>query len=76
MRKLGFLQQRSKQRTDALGMIGAVRELSQLERLWEALRLALRGLLVADAAWVERVVPVGLPHAVPGAAVGLPTEPG
>lgn len=58
VRALGFLQQRSKQRTDALGVIGAVRELSQLELLWEALRLALRGLLAADACWVERVVPV------------------
>jgi transposase len=58
VRALGFLQQRSKQRTDALGVIGAVRELSQLELMWEALRLALRGLLAADAAWVERVVPV------------------
>jgi transposase len=58
VRALGFLRARSKQRTDALGVIGAVRELSQLELLWEALRLALRGLLVADAGWVERVVPV------------------
>ena len=54
---LGFLKQRGKQRTDALGVVGAVRALSQLELVWEALRLALRGLVETDAAWVERVVP-------------------
>jgi hypothetical protein len=43
-----------------------------VELAWEAPRLALRGLLAADAAWVERVVAGGLPHAVPGAAVGPP----
>jgi transposase len=58
VRALGFLQKPGKQRTDALGVLGAVRELSQLELLWEALRLALRGLLAADSGWVERVVPV------------------
>jgi transposase len=58
VRALGFLKKRGKQRTDALAVLGAVRELSQLELVWEALRLALRGLLATDAAWVERVVPV------------------
>jgi transposase len=58
VRALGFLQKRSKQRTDALSVLGAVRALSQLELVWEAVRLALRGLLEVDAGWVERVVPV------------------
>ena len=49
VRALGFLKKHGKQRTDALGVVGAVRELSQLELVWEALRLALRGLLEADA---------------------------
>lgn len=60
VRALGFLKKRGKQRTDALAVVGAVRELSQLELVWEALRLALRGLLEADAAWVERVVPAAV----------------
>ena len=54
---LGFVRKRSKQRTDSLGVIGAVRELSQLELVSEALRLALRALRAADAPWVEQTVP-------------------
>ena len=57
VRALGFLRKRGKQRTDSLAVLGAVRERSQLELVWEALRLALRALLEADAAWVERAVP-------------------
>lgn len=60
VRALGFLKRHGKQRTDALGVLGAVRALSQLELVWEALRLALRGLQQADTAWVERVVPTAL----------------
>lgn len=58
VRALGFLKKRSKQRTDALGVVGAVRELSQLELIWEAVRLAVRALQQADAGWVEQLVPV------------------
>jgi transposase len=54
---LGFLGKRGKQRTDSLGVVGAVRELSQLELVWEALRLALRALREAAPDWVEREVP-------------------
>ncbi|MFN8635811.1 MAG: IS1182 family transposase [Chloroflexota bacterium] len=57
VRGLGFLQKVGKQRTDALGVLGAVRELSQLELVWEALRLALRALGEVDAAWVAQAVP-------------------
>lgn len=57
VRALGFLQKRSKQRTDSLGVIGAVRELSQLELVREALRLVVRALADADVGWVEQVVP-------------------
>ena len=57
IRALGFLQKRGKQRTDALGVVGAVRELSQLELVWEALRLALRALLTADPDWVDGTIP-------------------
>jgi transposase len=58
VRALGFLQKRGKQRTDSLGVVGAVRELSQLELVSEALRLALRALGEVDPAWVEAAVPV------------------
>jgi len=57
VRALGFLKKHGKQRTDALGVVGAVRELSQLELVWEAVRLALRALSKADPTWVERAVP-------------------
>jgi transposase len=57
VRALGFLKKHGKQRTDSLGVVGAVRELSQLEMMREAVRLALRALLVADAGWVEARVP-------------------
>jgi hypothetical protein len=54
---LGFLKKRGKQRTDSLGVIGAVRALSQLELVWEALRLALRALEDVAPDWVEAQVP-------------------
>jgi transposase len=57
VRALGFLKKHGKQRTDSLGVVGAVRELSQLELMREAVRLALRALLVADSGWVEATVP-------------------
>jgi transposase len=57
VRALGFLKKRGKQRTDALAVIGAVRELSQLELVWEALRLALRALGQAAPDWIEQAVP-------------------
>jgi len=59
VRTLGYLQKRGKQRTDSLGVVGAVRQLSQLELVSEALRLALRALRAADPAWVEQTVPAG-----------------
>jgi transposase len=40
-----------------LAVVGAVRELSQLELVWEALRLALRALGKAAPDWVEQTVP-------------------
>jgi transposase len=57
VRALGFLKKHGKQRTDSLGVVGAVRELSQLELMTEAVRLALRALLAADPGWVETTVP-------------------
>ena len=57
VRALGYLKKRGKQRTDALGVVGAVRELSQLELVWEAVRLALRALVESAPAWAEATVP-------------------
>jgi transposase len=60
VRALGFLRKHGKQRTDSLGVVGAVRELSQLELMTEAVRLALRALRAADPGWVERAVPAAM----------------
>jgi transposase len=57
VRALGFLKKRGKQRTDSLGVVGAVRELGQVELVSEALRLALRALGTVAPAWVEQAIP-------------------
>jgi transposase len=53
---LGWLKKRGKQRTDALAVLGAVRELSELELVSETLRLAVRELEAGDPAWLEQTV--------------------
>jgi transposase len=58
VRALGFLKKRGKQRTDSLAVLGAVRELSELETVTETLRLALVAL--------ERADPHGAKHALAG----------
>jgi transposase len=57
VRALGFLQKHAKQRTDSLGVVGAVRELSQRELVTEALRLTLRALGAVAPGWVEETIP-------------------
>jgi transposase len=57
IRALGLIKKRGKQRTDALAVLGAVRELSALETVSEALRLALRALGEAAPAWLAGTVP-------------------
>lgn len=57
VQSLGFLKKRGKQRTDALAVIGAVRQLSVLETVSETLRTALRAMVKAEAGWVDQVVP-------------------
>lgn len=54
---LGLLKKRGKQRTDALGVLGAVRELSRLETVRETLRLALVALAQAAPGWLAQVAP-------------------
>ncbi len=57
VRALGFLKKRGKQRTDSIAVLGAVRQLSALETVTETLRLAVRALTAADAAWLGQAVP-------------------
>jgi transposase len=45
------------QRTDSTHILGAVRQLSRLELVWETLRLALSELISSDARWVVRFLP-------------------
>ena len=56
---LGCVTQRGKQRPDALAVRGAVRPLSARELVTATRRRALRALVDADAAWVERALPAG-----------------
>lgn len=57
LKALGLVKKRGKQRTDALAVLGAVKQLSALETVSETLRLALGALAQADAGWVEQQVP-------------------
>ena len=59
IRARGLVRRRGKQRTDALGVLGAVRELSRLEMARETLRLAVREAEQADPSWWERTIPAG-----------------
>jgi transposase len=55
---LGLLKRR-KQRTDATGVLAAVRDLSRLETATETLRLAVRAIEAAAPAWAGRALPPG-----------------
>jgi transposase len=57
IRALGFVKQRGKQRTDSIAVLGAVAQLSVLELARETLRLALRALGDANAAWSAQALP-------------------
>lgn len=57
VRALGFLKKRGKQRTDSLAVLGAVRQLSQLELVGETLRLAVRALEQVAPAWAAAALP-------------------
>ena len=60
---LGFLKKRGKQRTDALAVLGAVRQVSALETVTETLRLAVRALAPAAPDWVARELPASFVEA-------------
>lgn len=57
IRRLGLIKQRGKQRTDALAVLGAARELSLLELASETLRLALGALEQVAPLWAQRHLP-------------------
>jgi transposase len=57
IRGLGLIKARGKQRTDSIAVLGAVRDLSRLELVWETLRLALGALERAEPLWTQRQVP-------------------
>ena len=57
IRGLGLIKARGKQRTDALAVLGAVRDLSRLELVSETLRLALAALERAEPLWTQRQIP-------------------
>jgi transposase len=54
----GWMKARGTQRTDSTHVLAAMRTLHRLERVLETLRAALNQLSAADAAWVQRHVPV------------------
>ena len=54
----GWIKARGTQRTDSTHVLAAIRTLHRLERVLETLRAALNQLSQADAAWVQRHVPV------------------
>jgi transposase len=60
---LGFIKKRGQQRTDALAVLGAVRQLSALETVTETLRLAVRALIQAAPDWVARELPASFVQA-------------
>lgn len=54
---LGFLKKRSLQRTDSTHVLATVRQLSRLENLSEGLRVALKAIETADAAFYKAKLP-------------------
>jgi len=54
---LGFLKKRGSQRTDSTHVLAVVRQLSRLENLSEGLRMALKGVEEADAAFYQAKLP-------------------
>lgn len=63
IRDLGLVKRGGKQRTDALAVVGAVRDLSRLELVCETLRLAVRALERAAPLWSQRQLPASFREA-------------
>lgn len=56
LRKAGYLKSK-RQRTDATHVLAHIEHLSRLELVWETIRVALSGLVSADAPWVLQWIP-------------------
>jgi transposase len=54
----GFACAGGRQRTDAFGVLSAVRVLNRLELVWETVRVTLCALEKADLAWLREAVPL------------------
>jgi transposase len=57
LRKRGLVQAGGRQRTDATHILGAVKQMSDVEVMREAVRMALSALVSSDALWVMRYIP-------------------
>jgi transposase len=55
--EMGFIRRRGKQRTDSMSVLGLIAKLSQLEMIWETLRMALKAIQARDEKWLEQTVP-------------------
>jgi transposase len=57
LRERGVVQAGGRQRTDATHILGAVKQMSDMEVMREAVRLALSALVSTDAKWTMRWIP-------------------
>jgi transposase len=57
LRERGLVQASGRQRTDATHILGAVKQMSDVEVMRESVRLALSALVSADAKWLMRWIP-------------------
>jgi transposase len=57
LREHNLIRVGANHRTDSTHILGAVRQLSRLELIWETLRLTMSELISTDARWVVRFLP-------------------
>src|ERR1051326_6925434 len=58
LRERGYVKAGGKVRTDSTHIVGQVMDLSRLEVVWEAIRVALNALISSDVPWVLKWLPV------------------
>ena len=68
----GLLKARGQQRTDSTHVLGALRVLSRLERVAEAMRVALEAVAAADPAWLQAHAPADWDSSLRAADRGVP----
>ena len=57
LKGLGLIKQKGKMRTDSTHILAVVERLSQMELVWESLRVALKAVSDIASAWVEQTLP-------------------